>query len=170
MGIDMGEEQDMQDHCEAQRQDMQDKLLIPSSTEQILHCCFEVMNSLGSGFLESVYKNALIIALIDHGLQVITDRSFDVVFRKQKVGLFIPDLIVNNTVIVELKCCEHLLSEHQAQLINYLAVTNIPTGILVNFQKRRLEYKRVYHPAYPAGAPRADPAHPVPSPIHRPSS
>ena len=70
------------------------------------------------------------------------------IFRGKKVGIFIPDLIVDNAVIVELKACEHLLAEHQAQLINYLAVTDVQVGLLVNFGKKRLEYKRVHHPVY----------------------
>ena len=139
---------------------MQDKNDLPQSalTKTILQCCFEVMNTLGCGFLESVYKNALIVALTDMRLRVHTDRGFEVVFKHQKVGLFVPDVIVENSVIVELKCCEHLLAEHQAQLINYLAVTNVRVGLLVNFGKRRLEYKRAHHPAHPAAC---DPAYPV---------
>ncbi|MBF8262691.1 MAG: hypothetical protein HW387_356 [Parachlamydiales bacterium] len=128
-------------------------------TKKILQSCFEVMNTLGCGFLESVYKNALIIALVDKGLSVHTDKGFEVIFKHRKIGLFVPDVIVENSVIVELKCCEHLLAEHQAQLINYLAVTNVHVGLLVNFGKRRLEYKRTHrHPAHPAAC---DPAYPV---------
>lgn len=108
------------------------------------------MNTLGAGFLESVYKNALIISLMEDGLQITSEKGFEVIFKNRKIGLFIPDLIVEKTVIIELKCCEHLLAEHQAQLINYLKVTGIQLGLLVNFGKRKLEYKRLHHPAYPA--------------------
>jgi GxxExxY protein len=138
------------------RQDRQDEMPFFTLAQKILNCCFEVMNVLGSGFLESVYKNALIVALTNHGLKVITDRSFEVVFQNRKVGVFIPDLIVDDSVIIELKCCENLLPEHQAQLINYLAVTNIEVGLLVNFRRRKLEYKRTYHPAHPAACDHAD--------------
>jgi hypothetical protein len=65
---------------------------------------------------------------------------------------------MNTLGCVRLKCCEHLLAEHQAQLINYLAVTNVRMGLLVNFGKRRLEYKKAHHPAHPAAC---DPAYPV---------
>lgn len=129
---------------------MQDKQFPYSDlTKNILKCCFEVINTLGSGFLESVYKKALIISMIEQGLKISCDKGFEVIFKNKKVGVFIPDLIVENTVIVELKCCEYLLSEHQAQLINYLKVTDVPIGLLVNFGKKRLEYKRLHHPAYP---------------------
>ena len=142
------------------RQDAQDENHLPYSglTGNILQCCFEVINSLGCGFLESVYKNALIISIIDIGFDVRTDKGFEVIFKNRKIGLFIPDLIVEDSVIVELKYCENLLPEHQTQLINYLKVTDIRVGLLVNFGRRRLQYKRVHHPAHPAAC---DLAHPV---------
>ncbi len=115
-------------------------------TEKILKCCFEVMNELGSGFLESVYKNALFIAMRQSGFSVSTEQSFEVIFRKQKIGRYVADLVVENSVIIELKCCENLASAHQAQLINYLKVADISVGLLVNFGNRKLEYKRVCHP------------------------
>lgn len=144
--VGLAEQQDMQDY----QQDKQENPLYFELTKTILQCCFEVMNTLGTGFLESIYKNALIIAMVEHGLKVTADRGFEVIFHGRKVGLFIPDLIIENTVIVELKSCEHLLAEHQAQLINYLTVTDVQVGLLVNFGKRRLEYKRLHHPVYHA--------------------
>lgn len=119
-------------------------------TSNILKCCFEVMAHLGSGFLEAVYKNALILSMKEKGLNAYAEKAFEVSFKGQNIGLYIADLIVEESVIVELKCCTQLLSEHQAQLINYLKVSNIQVGLLVNFGKRKLEYKRLHHPAYPA--------------------
>lgn len=152
----MTQEQDKQDHT---WQDKQGEFLYSSVTSMILKNCFEVMNTLGCGFLESIYRNALVIALTDSGLNVLTDRGFEVSFHGRKIGTFIPDIIVEEQVIVELKSCEHLIGEHQAQLINYLAVTKLPVGLLVNFGKRKLEYKRVYHRAHHATC---DPVNPVP--------
>ena len=143
----------MQDH----RQDKQKDLLHLDLTKIILKCCFEVMNTLGAGFLESIYKNALIVALIESGLKVSTDQGFEVSFHGKKIGIFIPDLIVDDVIIVELKSCEHLLPEHQAQLINYLAVTDVQVGLLVNFGKKKLEYRRVFHPVHPATRDHANP-------------
>ena len=85
-------------------------------TGSILNCCFEVMKKLGPGFLENVYKNALLIAMRQKGLQVEVERSFEVVFRGNIIGRYRADLIVEQTVIVELKCCESLGKEQQAQL------------------------------------------------------
>jgi len=115
-------------------------------TGTILSCCFEVMKELGAGFLESVYKNALFIAMKQKGMNVFTEQAFEVVFRQQKIGRYIADLVVENAVIVELKCCGSLLSEHQAQLINYLTVADISIGLLINFGHSKLEYKRLCHP------------------------
>jgi GxxExxY protein len=114
-------------------------------TQMILGCCFEVMNELGSGFLEALYKNALYIALKQKGLNVECEKRFSVDFRGKSVGLYIADLIVDGKVIVELKCCEFLNGEHQAQLINYLRVSGNTVGLLVNFGKRKLEFKRLHN-------------------------
>mgnify|MGYP002814525477 CR=1 FL=1 len=104
------------------------------------------MKELGSGFLESVYKNALFIAMKQNGIGVSTERQFEVVFSQQKIGRYIADLVVEDSVIVELKCCSCLSPEHQAQLINYLTVSDIPIGLLINFGNTKLEYKRLCHP------------------------
>ena len=112
-------------------------------TGNILNCCFEVMKELGPGFLENVYKNALLIAMRQKGLQVEVERSFEVVFRGNVMGRYRADLVVEQTVIMELKCCENLGKEHQAQLFNYLKVSQLPIGLLVNFRRGKLEWKRL---------------------------
>lgn len=126
-------------------------------TEAILGSCFDVMNELGTGFLESVYKNALFIAIKEKGLKIEAEKRFEVIFRNRKIGLYIADLIVEEKVIIELKCCESLLGEHQAQLINYLKVSGILVGLLVNFGKRKVECKRLHHPDHHAACDRANP-------------
>jgi len=129
-------------------------------SSEILGSCFEVMNELGIGFLESVYKNALFFSLREKGLSVEVEKCFKVYFKGQKVGFYKADIIVENLIVVELKCCKCLLSEHQAQVINYLVASNLPVGLLVNFNHKKLEYKRLHHPIhYPAAE--GDPAYPV---------
>lgn len=118
-------------------------LLYSELTGSILSCCFEVMKELGPGFLEKVYKNALFIAMRQKGLQIEVERPYKVVFREKIIGRYVADLVVNQTVIVELKCCESLMREHQAQLFNYLKVSSLPIGILVNFRRTKLEWKRL---------------------------
>ena len=126
----------------------------------ILGSCFEVMNDLGVGFLESVYKNALFFALREKGLLVETEKPFEVYFKGQKVGFYKADIVVENLIIVELKCCKSLLPEHQAQVINYLVASNLPVGLLVNFNNKQVDYKRLHHPInHPAAE--GDPAYHV---------
>lgn len=112
-------------------------------TGTILGCCFDVIKELGPGFLEKIYKNALLLAMRQKGLQVELERSYEVIFRGTVVGRYSADLVVNQTVIVELKCCDSLIAEHQAQLFNYLTVARLPVGLLVNFRRRKLEWKRL---------------------------
>ncbi len=150
--MEKGQEQDLHDHT---WHDKQDKF--SDITRAILGCCFDVINTLGSGFVESIYRNALVIALNDSRLEVSAERGFEVHFRGRKIGIFVPDLIVAKQVVVELKSCEYLTGEYQAQLINYLAVTNLSKGLLVNFGKRKLEYRRAYHPTHHATCDHADP-------------
>lgn len=114
----------------------------------ILGCYFDVINDLGSGFLESVYKNALYIALKEKGFRIVVEKRFEIQYREHKIGLYVADLVIEDAVIVELKCCEVLHPGHKAQLINYLKASNLPVGLLVNFGNRKLEYKRLYHPDY----------------------
>ena len=129
-------------------------------SSKILGSCFEVINELGIGFLESVYKNALFFALKERGLFVETEKSFEVYFKRQKVGFYKADIVVENLIVVELKCCRSLLPEHQAQIINYLTASNLPVGLLVNFNNKQLEYKRLHHPTHHPAA-EGDPAYHV---------
>ena len=77
------------------------------------------------------------------GLEVEVERPFEVMFRGKVIGRYHADLVVGQTVIVELKCCESLVREHQAQLFNYLKVSQLTIGLLVNFRHRKLEWKRL---------------------------
>lgn len=113
-------------------------------TEKILEACFEVVNELGAGFLESVYEKALLIALKDKGLKAEVQVPLKVKFRGRSVGDFYADVFVEDVVILELKAVTKLLPEHQAQLINYLKATGLEVGLLINFGNPKLEYKRLH--------------------------
>ena len=115
-------------------------------TRRILEACFEVINELGSGFLESVYQNALMIALQQKGMNVEAQMAMPVTFRDENVGQFYADLFVENKVIVELKAADALVPEHVAQVINYLKATNTDVGLLVNFGHQKLEVRRCFRP------------------------
>ena len=130
------DEQDIQD---AYRQS---ELQFGKITEAIIGCAFEVINELGVGFIESVYKKALAIALQEKGLQVQCQQPIHVRFRNRIVGEFYADMLVEGKVIVELKAVKAIAPEHQAQIINYLKATGIEVGLLINFGSPKLEYKR----------------------------
>jgi len=104
---------------------------------------FEVINELGSGFLESVYENALIYSLRQKGFRVERQKAIKVHFRGQVVGDFFADLIVNDLVLVELKAVKNLSPQHEAQVINYLQATGVEVGLLINFGNPTLVYKRL---------------------------
>jgi GxxExxY protein len=116
-------------------------------TGKILEACFEVSRELGSGFLESVYEKALLIALWEKGLQARAQAPLSVYFREQAVGEFFADIMVEDKIIVELKSAKAIAPEHQAQLINYLKATGIEIGLLVNFGSPRLDFKHMYRQA-----------------------
>ena len=119
-------------------------LLYEELTRKIFEACFEVSNELGAGFLESVYQNALPLALRQKGLKVEAQKPIAVIFRGENVGQFYADLLVDEKVIVELKAVSSLQPEHQAQVINYLKASGIEVGLLVNFGKPKLEYRRLH--------------------------
>jgi len=110
-------------------------------TEKILKAFFIVNETLGYGFLEKVYENAIKIVLIKMGLKVEQQKNIKVYFDGNEIGDYYADLIVKDLVIVELKAAESLCSEHEAQLINYLRATKIEVGLLLNFGKKA-EFKR----------------------------
>lgn len=112
-------------------------------TSKILEACFEVINELGAGFLESVYENALLVALTHKNIQTESQVSLCVEFRGQEIGRFCADILVEGKVLLELKAVRQLLPEHQAQVINYLHATGIDVGLLINFGNPKLEYKRL---------------------------
>ena len=125
------------------RQDGQDTVLkYEQITKSVIGCAFEVINELGAGFLESVYEEALLLALRQKGLSAKSQYPVKVMFRGECVGDFYVDIFVEDKVIIELKAVKTILPEHQAQIINYLNATGIEVGLLINFGNSKLEYKR----------------------------
>jgi GxxExxY protein len=111
-------------------------------TETVLGCAFAVINELGAGFLESVYENALLLALRQKGLSAVAQYPIKVKFRGECVGDFYADVLVEGKVLIELKAVKAIAPEHQAQIINFLNATGIEVGLLINFGNSKLEYKR----------------------------
>lgn len=113
-------------------------------TEKIITAFYKVYNTLGFGFLEKVYLNAMFIELQESGLQVEKQKRIRVFYANKEVGEFFADLAVNDCVIIELKACETLCEEHGFQLINYLKATEIEVGLLLNFGKKPEVTRKVF--------------------------
>jgi GxxExxY protein len=105
------------------------------TTAEIIKCFYKVYNTLGFGFLEKVYENALYLEMINHGLVCSKQVPITVFYRGNAVGDYYADIIVDNKIILELKAAETLAEEHELQLINYLKATKIEIGLLLNFGK-----------------------------------
>ncbi|MDI6783922.1 MAG: GxxExxY protein [bacterium] len=118
-------------------------IVYPELSYQIMGVIFEVHKELGPGFLESIYEKALIDELQEKGLRVETQKPIDIVYERKKIGVHRVDLVVEDTIIIELKTVERFSIHHQAQLISYLKASKCKLGILVNFSKKRVEYDRV---------------------------
>jgi GxxExxY protein len=111
-------------------------------TEKIIGCAYRVYNKMGFGFLESVYEKCLLIELHKAGLNVESQKSLTVFYENEIVGQFVVDIIVNNTVILELKSVRRIIDAHEVQLVNYLVATGKPVGLILNFGEREVEVKR----------------------------
>ncbi len=112
-------------------------------TKKIIGCAFEVQNNLGCGFLEKVYHKALTSEFNHKGLKVDSNKSIKIFYKEKEVGLYIPDFIIEDKVIVELKTVDFLTKTHVAQVINYLKATGYTVGLILNFNQPRLQYKRI---------------------------
>jgi GxxExxY protein len=112
-------------------------------TEAVIGSAFEIANVLGAGFLEKVYERALIRELALRGVSAKAQVSFPVCYKGRYVGEYLADLVVEEKVIVELKCVERFANEHLAQCINYLKASGLRVALLINFQRPKVEWKRV---------------------------
>ncbi|MFB0508942.1 MAG: GxxExxY protein [bacterium] len=118
-------------------------LLHSDLTHEVLGAAFEVHNYLGCGFLEKVYENALLEEFRIRNLPCVNQKSTGISYKGKSVGNYIADIIIDEKVIVEVKACERIEKIHEAQLLNYLKATGIEVGLILNFAKTKLEYKRL---------------------------
>ena len=110
---------------------------------QIMGAIFEVHKELGPGFLESIYEKALIEELPSRGMKVQTQKFIDLIYKNKKIGTHRLDSVIEDKVVVELKAVESFSIHHKAQLTSYLKASGYKLGILVNFSKAKVEYRRV---------------------------
>ncbi|MDP9187613.1 MAG: GxxExxY protein [Verrucomicrobiota bacterium] len=120
-----------------------DKLLYKDEVFQIVGCAIEVLNTLGHGIVEKPYENALVV---EFGLRAIPFRQqpvFDVLYKSTKVGLFVPDLIAFDAIVVDTKVVEKITDHERGLMLNYLRITSLRVGVILNFKHRKLEWERL---------------------------
>jgi len=111
-------------------------------TETIIGCAYRVYNRMGFGFLESVYEKCLMIELRKSDLSAESQKPITVCYEGQIVGEFVADIVVNDSIILELKSVRQLGKIHEMQLVNYLVSTGMPVGLLINFGELKVEVRR----------------------------
>ena len=119
------------------------KVEYESETKNILACAFEVLNILGHGLLEKPYENALCVEFRIRDIPWSQQPRFDVLFKTVKVGEYVPDLIVFEKIVVDTKVIERITDHELGQMLNYLKITGLPVGLILNFKRSKLEWKRV---------------------------
>ncbi len=112
-------------------------------SEKIIGAAFEVSNELGAGFLEKVYENALTLEIRSNGFETQQQAPLKVFYKGQLVGDYFADILVENKVIIEVKAVKNLDDIHYAQCLNYLRITGLKLCLLINFNKPRVEIKRI---------------------------
>ena len=121
----------------------EEKLLLKDEVFQIVGCAIEVLNTLGHGLVEKPYENALVV---EFGLRKIPFRqqpSFDVLYKGRQVGLFVPDLIAFDTIVVDTKVLDRITDHEKGLMLNYLRITNSRVGVILNFKRPKLEWERI---------------------------
>ena len=113
-------------------------------THKIIGCAYKVFNQLGYGFLEIIYRKAMVIELSKDSLKADEEKPLEVYYDDIIVGNFSVDLFVEDTVVVELKSAQNLLVEHEVQLVNYLKGMKRDIGLLINFGPSGVDIKRKY--------------------------
>ena len=116
---------------------------LKNETREIIGCAFNVLNALGHGLNEKCYENSLVVEFKLRGIAFDQQRRFEVLYKGQHVGEFTPDLIAYGKVVVDTKTIERITEHERGQMLNYLKVTKLPVGLILNFKHPRLQRERV---------------------------
>jgi GxxExxY protein len=118
-------------------------LLLRTEVFQIVGCAIEVLNTLGHGLVEKPYENAIVVEFLQRNIPFKQQPSFDVLYKGQKIGLFVPDLIAFDSVVVDTKVIERITDHERGLMLNYLRITGLRVGVILNFKHRKLEWERI---------------------------
>ena len=116
---------------------------LKNEVHSVVGCAMEVLNELGHGLNEKNYENALVVEFSIRDIPFVQQPTFDVLYKNVKVGRYIPDLICFEELVVDTKTVEKISSHEIGQMLNYLRITNKRVGLLLNFKRSKLEWKRV---------------------------
>ena len=119
------------------------EFLYKELTGEIIKSAYSVHNTLGCGLLEKVYENSLVWELELKKKNIFSQKEFKVIYREKEVGIYYADLVIENKVIVEVKAVGNIDDIHRAQLLNYLRISGLRVGLIINFAKPKLQYERL---------------------------
>jgi GxxExxY protein len=119
------------------------ELIEKELTFRVVGCAMEVLNGIGNGLREKTYERALCVELKHQGMSFRQQHCYPVFYRGEHVDDYVPDLEVEGRMIVEIKAVEKIIDEHIGQVLNYLQVTGLEAGVILNFKHPRLEWKKV---------------------------
>ena len=120
-----------------------EKLLLKEEVFQIVGCAIEVLNTLGHGFVEKPYENALVIEFSLRKIPFKQQPSYDVLYKSHKIGLFVPDLIIFDALVVDTKVIDKITDHERGLMLNYLRITGLHVGVILNFKHWKLEWERI---------------------------
>lgn len=112
-------------------------------THAIIGCAFEVLNELGHGLNEKLYENAVVVDFKRRNIAFDQQRTFEVLYKGEHIGEFRPDLIAFGKVVVDAKTIERITDHERGQMLNYLRITRLPVGLILNFKHAKLEFERI---------------------------
>jgi len=118
-------------------------VLLKDEVFQIVGCAIEVLNTLGHGLVEKPYETALVVELGLRKIPLRQQPAFDVLYKGHKIGLFIPDLIAFDSIVVDTKVIDRITDHERGLMLNYLRITNSRVGVILNFKRAKLEWERI---------------------------
>ena len=118
-------------------------LLLKDEVYRIVGCAFEVMKVLGHGLNEKPYESALVVEFGFQGMPCDQQHRYEVVYKGVRVGEYVPDLVVFGSIVVDVKTIDHITDHERGQMLNYLRITKVPVGLILNFKHAKLEYERI---------------------------
>jgi GxxExxY protein len=125
------------------RHESEDSILHRDLVFRIVGCAFDVVKEVGHGFHEKPYENALALAFQDCGISVQQQIAFPILYKSHRIGEYVPDLIADGAVIIDTKVIDRITDHERGQMLNYLRITGLRVGLIINFKRAKLEWERV---------------------------